>query len=227
MELEKILIGDEDFSFLLEVVLRTVIMFVAVITAISILGKRGVKQLSVFELVIIISMGSAAGDPMFYKDVGLLTAFVVFAVIIIIYKVVMRLLNKSEKFEKAVEGEPVYLIREGRFCYKAFEREALAVDEFFAELRNNNISQLGQIKAAIMETNGNISVFYYEDKDVLHGLPILPDGYKQCSTVIEKAANHSCRYCGHTEYIEPGANFPCSTCNRDVWVPSTKERRIT
>jgi uncharacterized membrane protein YcaP (DUF421 family) len=227
MELEKILIGEEDFSFLLEVVIRTIVMFVAVITAISILGKRGVKQLSVFELVIIISMGSAAGDPMFYKDVGLLTAFVVFATIIIIYKLVMRLLNKSEKFEKAIEGEPVYLIREGQFCFKAFEKEALAVDEFFAELRNYNISQLGQIKAAIMETNGNISVFYYEDKDVLHGLPILPDDYKQCSTVIEKAANHSCRYCGHTEYIEPKANFACPTCERNEWVVSTRERRIT
>jgi uncharacterized membrane protein YcaP (DUF421 family) len=227
MELEKILIGDEDFSFLLEVVIRTVIMFVAVITAVSILGKRGVKQLSVFELVIIISMGSAAGDPMFYKDVGLVTAFVVFATIIIIYKLVMRLLNKSENFEKAVEGEAVYLIREGKFCFKAFEKEALAVDEFFAELRNYNISQLGQVKAAIMETNGNISVFYYEDTEVLYGLPILPDDQKQCITVIEKAAKHSCKYCGHTEYIEPIVHFACPTCGKDKWVLSTRERRIT
>ncbi len=227
MEWKDLLVGDEQFSFLLEVVLRTAIMFVAVIVAISILGKRGVKQLSVFELVIIISMGSAAGDPMFYKDVGLLTAFVVFATIIISYKLVMRLLNKSQKFEKAIEGEPVYLIREGRFCYLAFENESLAVDEFFAELRNYNISQLGQIRAAIMETNGNISVFYYEDKDVLYGLPILPDAYNKCIRTIEKGGYHSCRYCGYTEYIEPIVSFTCPTCKHDEWVPSTQERRIT
>lgn len=227
MEMEQILVGEEGFAFLWEVVLRTVVMFLAVIAAISILGKRGVKQLSVFELVIIISMGSAAGDPMFYKDVGVLTAFVVFATIIIIYKLVMQLLNKSEKFEKIVEGEPVYLIKEGRFCYKAFENESLAIDEFFAELRNYNISQLGQVRIAIMETNGNISVFYYEDKDVLWGLPILPEEHRRSVTVIEKAADHSCKYCGYTRYLEPIAHLECPTCKRDEWVLSSRERRIT
>lgn len=227
MEIGQLLIGEEEFSFLWEVTLRTAVMFIAVITAISVLGKRGVKQLSVFELVIIISMGSAAGDPMFYQDVGILTAFVVFATIIIIYKLVMRLLNKSEKFEKVVEGEPVYLIKQGRFCYKAFENETLAVDEFFAELRNYSISQLGQIRAAIMETNGNISVFYFEDEDVLWGLPILPDEYEQCSEKIKVAANHSCKYCGYTDYLEPVAHFECPTCRHNEWVPSSRERRIT
>lgn len=227
MEMEQILVGEEGFSFLWEVILRTAIMFIAVITAISILGKRGVKQLSVFELVIIISMGSAAGDPMFYKDVGVLTAFVVFATIIIIYKLVMRLLNKSKRFEEVVEGKPVYLIREGRFCFKNFEKEALAADEFFAELRNYNVSQLGQIKTAIMETNGNISVFYYEDEDVLWGLPILPDEHERSLTTIKTAANHSCKYCGHTEYIEPVRHLECPTCRHNEWVLSTRERRIT
>lgn len=227
MEMEQILIGEEEFTFLWEVILRTVVMFLAVIAAISILGKRGVKQLSVFELVIIISMGSAAGDPMFYKDVGVLTAFVVFATIIIIYKLVMRLLNKSERFERVIEGEPVYLIRAGKFCYKDFEKEALAADEFFAELRNYNVSQLGQIRTAIMETNGNISVFYYEDKDVLWGLPILPEEHERSVTVIEKASNYSCKYCGHTEYIAPVAHIECPTCGHDEWVLSSRERRIT
>lgn len=227
MELQTMLIGEEEFAFLWEVVLRTGIMFLAVIAAISILGKRGVKQLSVFELVIIISMGSAAGDPMFYKDVGLLTAFVVFATIIIIYKLVMQLLNKSQQFEKIIEGKPVYLIKEGKFCYKAFENESLAIDEFFAELRNYNISQLGQIRIAIMETNGNISVFYYEDQDVVWGLPILPEEYEKCMITIGQAAHHSCKYCGHTQYLEPVARFECPTCKHDEWVVSSKERRIT
>ncbi|MBL7719331.1 MAG: DUF421 domain-containing protein [Flavipsychrobacter sp.] len=227
MDIKKILLGEEHFSFLLEVLLRTSVMFIAVIVAISLLGKRGVKQLSVFELVIIISMGSAAGDPMFYQEVGILTAFVVFATIIIIYKLVMRLLNRSERFEKAVEGEPVYLVKEGRFCYHAFKHESLAADEFFAELRNYSISQLGQIRAAIMETNGNISVFYYEDDQVLWGLPILPEEFKQSIAIIDHPAHYSCRYCGYTEYMNDLGKHTCTICGREEWVQATRERRIS
>jgi uncharacterized membrane protein YcaP (DUF421 family) len=227
MELEKLMVGDEPFAFLLEVLLRTAIMFIAVIAAISVLGKRGVKQLSVFELVIIISMGSAAGDPMFYSDVGILTAFVVFAVIILLYKLIMYFLNRSPKFEKIVEGEPVYLIREGKFCFREFKRENLAIDEFFAELRNYNISQLGQIKTAIMETNGNISVFYYDDASVLYGLPILPDEYNRQHSKLEKEAYYSCCYCGHTEYLKAQERCECPVCHHHEWVFSENERRIT
>lgn len=69
-DLKQILLGSEEWSFLLETVLRTSIMFLIIIFGLRLLGKRGVKQLSVFELVVIIGLGSAAGDPMFYKDVG-------------------------------------------------------------------------------------------------------------------------------------------------------------
>jgi uncharacterized membrane protein YcaP (DUF421 family) len=226
MEIEQVLMGEDSFSFLFEVAIRTAIMFLAVIAAISLLGKRGVKQLSVFELVIIISMGSAAGDPMFYKDVGILPALLVFVTIILIYKAIMSLLNRSERFEKLIEGKPVYMIRNGSFCYKSFEKEALAVDEFFAELRQYNISQLGQIRIAIMETTGNISVFYYEDEDVKYGLPILPEDYEQCTKAIEAEGHYSCRYCGHTEYLEPRKQFTCPVCERDQWVRSSNDSRI-
>lgn len=226
MELKELLVGDESFSYLPEVLLRTGIMFTAVVAAIRILGKRGVRQLSLFEVVLIISMGSAAGDPMFYKDVGVLTAMVVFLTITLIYKLIMYLLNKSERFERVVEGMPVYLIREGKFCFKDFENEALAIDECFAELRQHSVSQLGQIRAAIMEPSGSISVFYYEDKDVLYGLPILPDAYDNCIDKPDKTAYYSCKYCGHTHYSEAASSLICPVCQRDKWVLSTNERRI-
>jgi uncharacterized membrane protein YcaP (DUF421 family) len=66
-----------EVEFLPEVALRTFFMFFVILTSLRILGKRSVAQLSVFELGVIIGLGSAAGDPMFYKDVGLLPGVVV------------------------------------------------------------------------------------------------------------------------------------------------------
>ena len=104
-DLKQILLGSEEWSFLLETVLRTGIMFFIIIFGLRLLGKRGVKQLSVFELVVIIGLGSAAGDPMFYKDVGIMPALVVFTMIISLYSIITYIISKSKKFEKLVEGK--------------------------------------------------------------------------------------------------------------------------
>ena len=92
---EALLFGTEKADFLVEVIARTVIMFLVIIIGLRFLGKRGVKQLSVFELVVIIGLGSAAGDPMFYKEVGLLSALAVFVCVIFCYKITPKLLQIS------------------------------------------------------------------------------------------------------------------------------------
>ncbi|WP_278022113.1 hypothetical protein [Flavobacterium ginsengisoli] len=61
-------------TFILEVIFRSTVMFTILLLTLKLAGKRGVKQLSVFETVIIIALGSAAGDPMFYEDVGIIPA---------------------------------------------------------------------------------------------------------------------------------------------------------
>lgn len=134
------MLGGEDWSFLPETVLRTLIMFVVILTTLRLLGKRGVKQLSVFELVVIIGLGSAAGDPMFYKDVGILPALIVFTMVVSLYTLVTYMVGKNKKFEKLVEGKPVCLIKDGVFSIENFKKEILGEDEFFAELRLQSVS---------------------------------------------------------------------------------------
>ena len=99
---KQLLLGDEEWSFLFETFFRTIIMFILLLTALKLLGKRGVKQLSVFELVVIIGLGSAAGDPMFYKDVGLLPAFIVFTMVVVLYKLVNYFVGKNKKLEHVI-----------------------------------------------------------------------------------------------------------------------------
>ncbi len=94
-DLKQLLLGSETWPFLLETGLRSLIMFVIILTGLRLLGKRGVKQLSVFELVVIIGLGSAAGDPMFYSEVGILPAIVVFVMIISLYSLVTYLIGKN------------------------------------------------------------------------------------------------------------------------------------
>jgi uncharacterized membrane protein YcaP (DUF421 family) len=224
-EWKRLLVNDLPFEFLLEVVFRTVIMFTVVLLTLKFAGKRGVKQLSVFEVVIIISLGSAAGDPMFYEDVGLLPAILVFAVILFMYRSVTWLLGKSKRFENFIEGKTQCIVEDGQFSIESFEREDLAQDEFFAELRIKSIEHLGQVRNAYIETNGTISVFFYDDENVKYGLPIRPQLFALKNKNIPKSGIYACTFCANTQRLEP-TSAHCSVCNKDEWVEAIKTKRI-
>lgn len=223
---KELLLGSENWGFLLEVVFRSFIMFCIIVISLRLLGKRGVKQLSVFELVVIIGLGSAAGDPMFYKDVGLLPGLLVFIMVISLYRLIMLLISKSKTFEKLVEGRSICLISEGQFSIDNFKKETLSSDEFFAELRMQGVSHLGQIELGIIETNGNISLFFYEDKEVKYGLPILPELFDNKTKKITGNHYYSCTFCGYTEKPKPAAQHTCPVCKRKDWVESIDKKRV-
>jgi uncharacterized membrane protein YcaP (DUF421 family) len=224
-EWKRLLFNDLPVKFLFEVIFRTVIMFIIVLLTLRFAGKRGVKQLSVFEVVIIISLGSAAGDPMFYEDVGLIPAATVFVIILFMYRTITWLLAKSKRFENFMEGKIQCIIEDGQFSIQNFEKEDLALDEFFAEMRLKSVEHLGQLRNAYMETNGDISVFFYEDEDVRYGLPIRPQLFNLKSTVIPKAGIYACTFCANTQRLEPTTG-KCTVCGRNEWVEAINIRRI-
>jgi len=226
LDLKGLLLGAEEWDFLLEAAIRTLIMFVVLLTGLRLLGKRGVKQLSVFELVVIIGLGSAAGDPMLYKDVGILPSLIAFSLIVGLYKVVVYFIGKNKKFEILVEGKSVCLIKDGAFSIENFKKEALGEDEFFSELRMQSVSQLGQIEEAIVESSGSISVFYYPDDEVKYGLPIMPGALDAAVETIKDAGNYSCIFCGYTEKINPVNKMTCPTCSKTKWVKASNKKRI-
>jgi len=225
--IEQLLIGDEDWIFIPEIMIRTLVMYLIVLISLRTLGKRGVKQLSVFELVVIISLGSAAGDPMFYREVGLVAALAVFIVIVIAYKLTSHFVSKSKKVEELLEGSCTCLIEHGKFAIDNFKKEALAQDEFFSELRLKGVSHLGQVELAIIETNGSISVFFYDDKDVDYGLPILPALFCKKQIEILEKGYYSCSFCGFTNLLSTNKKVVCRRCQKQEWVKSMNTKRIT
>lgn len=224
-EWERLLFNELPAKFIFEVLFRTVIMFVVVLLTLKFTGKRGVKQLSIFEVVIIISLGSAAGDPMFYEDVGLIPAITVFATILAMYRFVTWLLGKSKRFENFIEGTVQCIIEDGQFSLHSFEKEDLALDEFFAELRLRSIEHLGQVRNAYIETNGAISIFFYADEDVKYGLPIRPQQFSLRSRAIHKSGIYACTFCANIQELKP-TSATCSVCSRDEWVEALHTKRV-
>lgn len=217
--------NDLDWEYFLEIVIRTLIMFVFVLVFLRLSGKKGVRQLSLFEVAIIIALGSAAGDPMFNKDIAILPSLLVFVVILIVYRAITFFAARSEKVESLLEGEPMYIIEEGQFTLNEESDNTFAKDEFFAEMRAQSIEHLGQVKTALLETNGQVSFFYQENDDVKPGLPILPKPYSKKSDQVTEAGDYACTYCGKVQHIK--GPMQCSRCQHKEWVKAIKTLRIT
>ena len=225
-EWNRFLFNDLPIIFLVEVIVRALIMYVIILIALRSSGKRGVKQLSIYELVLIIGLGSAAGDPMFYEDVGIIPAITVFIVIILLYRATTWLSGKNKRFGQMLEGNPVCLIIDGRFSIENFKKEDLAQTEFFSELRQQNVEHLGQVRLGLIEPTGEISLFFYEEKDIRFGLPLIPEVFDKKVLQIKKKAIYACSFCGQTQEISKGAAV-CPTCKRNEWVEALNNRRLT
>ncbi len=216
---QRILIHDFPWLYLGEVALRTVIMFTVLLLALTVSGKRKVKQLSVYELVLLIGLGSAAGDPMFYDDVPISAAIVVFIVMMGCYKLITRLSDKNKILRETLEGKPVYVIQDGRIKNQNFDQEDLRLDELFSELRQVGVEHLGQVRVAILEPSGQLSVFQYSEAEIKPGLSIMPHLLALQTEVLVVAGQYACTYCGYVQEFEGTEKQPgCQRCGKHVWV---------
>jgi uncharacterized membrane protein YcaP (DUF421 family) len=223
----RLLIGDHPYAFLWEVAFRTLVSFFCVVITLRLLGRRSVQQLTVFELVVILALGSAAGDVAFYHDVPLLPVLMVFLVIIAVYRLMTYFVMKSGTVEKVVEGTPLIFIQDGHFLPENFDRENISFDEFLMELRDKSVEHLGQVRLAIAEVSGTVSVYFFDEKDVLPGLSILPGAGEDAVSRLPKAGNYSCCKCGLTDKFEAKQSPTCPLCGEKSWVASIRTKRIS
>src|SRR6476469_1510698 len=168
--------GEHPPLYMLEVVFRCVLTYLMLLAALRITGRRSVKQLSLFELSIVIGLGSIAGDTMFYPEVPLSHAVIVFGVVMGLYWLLNSLTEKSPRFSDWMEGKEVLLLVDGQLHWPNFHKQHLTHKELFGELRQQQVEHLGQLKAVYSEATGELSLFFYEDAEVRPCLPLRPAG---------------------------------------------------
>jgi uncharacterized membrane protein YcaP (DUF421 family) len=218
--------GENSPLYALEVAFRCVVTYLMLLAALRITGRRSVKQLSIFELSIVIGLGSIAGDTMFYPEVPLSHAVIVFGVVMSLYWLFNHFTEISPRFSDFVEGKEVLLLQAGHLQWENFYGQNLTQKELFGALRQYQVEHLGQLKAVYSEATGEMSVFYYADDEVLPGLSIIPDELAKASTTIAAAGPHACTTCGHVEPAPARAALACPVCRAGHWLPACTARRV-
>ncbi|MGX1641157.1 MULTISPECIES: DUF421 domain-containing protein [Sphingobacterium] len=214
--LYKILFDGASSELLVEIVLRTLIMFLLILIILRISGRRGVRQLTLFEVAIILGLGSAAGDPMFQDDLPILHAILVFLTVILLYKGITWLTAKFSFVNKIMEGDPFVVVRDGEFAVNEENISSFSKMEFFAELRNESIEHLGQVRTAVLETDGSMSIIRFSNENIKFGLPLFPDDYIEIEPLQPEEGPFACMYCGKVMAVV-GQNLTCPVCQKKRW----------
>lgn len=144
--------------FLLEIVIRTTIMYTYTLINIRLFRTRSIAQLTSFELIIVIALGSAVGDPMFYQEIPLINGMVTITTIVVLTKIISVLTERYDRFETIIEGQPRLVIKNGEILKDALRKADISKEELFARLRYRGIDNTGQVHYAFIENSGQLSV---------------------------------------------------------------------
>lgn len=175
LDLHRLFIGDQPPLYFLEIIIRVVLIYGFAVLMLRFMGKRGQRQMSTFEYVVIIALGSATGDSMFYPEVPILYAWLVIVVIIFLNYVTATLQIHSKSVNSFLEGDPRMMIREGKIIKESLEKEKLRREELMQLLREHEIEDTGEIQYAFLERTGNLGLFRHEKKEKVKGESTYPD----------------------------------------------------
>lgn len=162
---ERLLIGLPPKFYYLEMALKTLALFAILLLVLRMLGKRAHHNLSPMQQMLLIALGSAAGDVMLYPEVPLGYAAVILLGVSGLTMLLEVASAHSRPVRDYVESRPRVLVRDGKVDWEALRRERTTRRELFAELRIKGARSLSQVDAAILEVTGDLSVFLNERKD--------------------------------------------------------------
>ncbi len=174
LEFHRMVFGDQPPLYFVEIVIRTLIIYAYSMLLLRWLGSRTIGQLSTIEFLLVIALGSAVGDPMFYPNVPLLHCLAVITLVILFNKGLDVLVARVRKTERFIDGPPVEIIRDGIVDHEHLHNILLGQAEFFQQLRLKGVTDIGHVYRAYLEPNGLLSVFNHSDAESRHGLRIVP-----------------------------------------------------
>ncbi|MDQ7093867.1 DUF421 domain-containing protein [Desulfosporosinus sp. PR] len=141
------------------VVLRTIILYTLVIIALRLMGKREIGQLQPYELVVIIMISELAAIPTENVGIPLLSGIIPIMVLLLASVTLAWISLKSERARTVLCGSPSILIERGKILEQELKKNRYSLTDLLEELRIKNVPNIADVEFAVLETNGQLSVF--------------------------------------------------------------------
>ena len=154
------------------ILIRTVIIYILLTVSLRIMGKRQIGELDVGDLVSTLLVSELAAIPIDDPDIPLMNAVIPILLVICLEIFLSTIKNKSAFLKRTFDGEPVYIIYNGRLLQSNLRDNRISLDELLSELRSQGVFDICEVEYAIIEQNGTLSVKKYDGESIAHTLLI-------------------------------------------------------
>ena len=137
--------------------------YAGLILLLRISGKRTLSKMNAFDLVVTVALGSTLATVLLSKSVALAEGLLALALLIFLQFAVTWLSRRSSMFRRLVKNEPKLVLYEGRFLWDVMKSERVTEGEIAAAVRDQGIAELEAVGAAVLETNGSMTVVPHAD----------------------------------------------------------------
>ncbi len=143
---------------MLVIFFRTIILYLVVILALRLMGKRQIGQLQPSELVVTIMISELVSIPMQNIGVPLISGLIPVFTLLVAEVVLSFVSLKSRRLNRLLSGHSSILISNGKINEKELAKSRFNIEDLLEELRINNYPDIGDIEFAVLETNGQLSI---------------------------------------------------------------------
>lgn len=142
---------------LIEKVLRPVVIYVFLVAALKLTGKREIAQLNPFDLVVLLMLANTVQNSIIGDDNSVTGGMIGAVTLLATNYFVVRYLFDHPKLDRLVEGEPGVLMENGKICHPQCKHELITVAELEQAARRQGIASLDEVERAVLEPGGTLS----------------------------------------------------------------------
>ena len=140
------------------IILISVAVYLFIILAIRLFGKKEMAQLSVYDLVFILLISNAVQNAMVGPDSTLLGGLVAATSLFLVNYIIKQLQFRLPIFGRAIQGEALMLVFQGEILFSHLEKARITEDELMEVIREHGVASVSEVDLAVLEVDGNISV---------------------------------------------------------------------
>ncbi|HUJ96477.1 MAG TPA: YetF domain-containing protein [Terriglobales bacterium] len=151
------------WHMVVQVVLRTTIIYCVVLAGVRLSGKREVGQMTPFDLVLLLLISNSVQNAMTGPDTSLFGGIAAASTLLVLNYFIANLSGANRRFRKFIQGQPSLLIHDGQVIESHMAREHVSMDELERALRERGIASYHDVAVAVLEVDGTISCLKYDD----------------------------------------------------------------
>jgi uncharacterized membrane protein YcaP (DUF421 family) len=148
---------------LLEIAMRTAVVYAVVLFGVRLSGKREVGQMTPFDLTLLLLISNGVQNAMTGSDTSLLGGVVAATTLLILNYFVAEYSGANRRFRKFVQGQPSLLVHDGKVIDSHMAKEHVSMDELQRALREHGIASYHDVALAVLEVDGSISCLKFDE----------------------------------------------------------------